>query len=273
MRVAARHLDVLLRAFRGFGPTWAVASRPRIRALIKALGAVRDGDVQLAFFDKTLTSLGAEDRAAFAPVRERLVNRQSTARTRLLQVLDSPATQAWSKTWREHLAAATPGTVRAQRSVTVAVARDLIRDQARALRKRARKLEETSSPEAYHEVRIRAKRLRYTLDAFASLFGEAAISFTGALARLQTVLGEYHDAQVREQRFAELVASGPRLPPATTFLVGRLVERDMQSSERFRQRFTQAYRRVRRRRWRELTAVMKRAAQSGSGTSDSDKPA
>lgn len=273
MRVAARHLDVLLRAFRGFGPTWAVASRPRIRALVKSLGAVRDTDVQLAFLDKTLESLGAEERAALAPLRERLVVKQATARGRLLQALDSPATQAWLQNWRHHLSAATPGTARAQRNKTILVARTLIREQARALRKRARRLDEKSGPEAYHEVRIRTKRLRYTLDAFSSLFGEAAQAFAGALARLQTVLGEYHDSRVREQRFAELVASAPRLPPATTFLVGRLVERDVQASERFRKQFSRAYRRVRRRRWRELTSVMKREAQSGSGTPDSGKPA
>ena len=57
MRVAARHIDVLLRVFRGYGPTWAVQSRGRVRGLIKALGAVRDCDVHIGFLDKALTSL------------------------------------------------------------------------------------------------------------------------------------------------------------------------------------------------------------------------
>ena len=272
MRVAARHIDVLLRAFRGFGPTWAISSRPRVRSLVKALGAVRDGDVHLAFLDKTMASVGAEERTTFAPVRERLVARQAKARARLMQVLDSPSMQAWSHEWGEHLTAATPGTARAQRSVTAVVARDLIRDQWRTVRKRARKLEVNSGPDAYHEVRIRAKRLRYTIDAFASLYGEAAQSYVRALAKLQAVLGEYHDSRVREQRFTELVSEGPRLPPATTFLVGRLVERDVQASERFRKRFARAYRRVRRRRWRDLAVVMKREAQSLPGSSEASTP-
>lgn len=272
MRVAARHLDVLLRVFRGYGPSWAIASRPRIRSLVKALGVVRDADVQLAFLDKVLTRMNEEEQAALAPVRERLVTRQASSRTRLLQALDSTPTQAWIRAWSENLAAATPGTNRAQRSTTAEVARQLIRDQARAMRKRARRLKGDAEPDAFHEVRIRAKRLRYTLDAFADLYGEVAQDFGRALAKLQTVLGEYHDSQVREQRFAELIASGPRLPPATSFLVGRLVERDVQASEQFRKRFDRAWRRVRRRRWRELTIVMKRGAQSGSGTLDSGTP-
>ncbi len=89
-------------------------------------------------------------------------------------------------------------------------------------------------------MRLRAKRLRYTVDAFASLYGDAAQAYIGALARLQTVLGEYHDSKVREHRFAELVSRGPRLPSSTSFLVGRMVERDAQAGERFRKAFSRA---------------------------------
>ena len=116
MRVAARHLDVLLRVFRGYGPSWAVSTRGRVRGLIKALGVVRDCDVQLGFLDKTLESLAAEARQQFEPVRERLSEQRSKARSRLLQTLDSPPLRAFIHEWREHLTAATPGSVRAQRS-------------------------------------------------------------------------------------------------------------------------------------------------------------
>jgi CHAD domain-containing protein len=272
MRVAARHLDALLRVFRGLGPTWAVSSRGRVRGLIKALGAVRDCDVQLAFLDKTIESLAPEERTAFVPVRARIEAQRTKARTRLLLALDSPPVRAFTREWREHLSAATPGSARAQRGVTAVIAYDLIRDLARKLRKRARRLGEDSPPADYHEVRIRAKRLRYALDAFASLYGEPAQAVIEALARLQTVLGEYHDSKVREQRFAELVSRAPRLPPTTSFLVGRLVERDANAAERFRETYSRAWRRVRRRRWRELTVVMKREAQSAAGSPDSAKP-
>ena len=132
------------------------------------------------------------------------------------------------------------------------------------MRRHARRLDENSPPDAYHEVRIRAKRLRYTLDAFASLYGEAAQDYIRALAKLQTVLGEYNDFKVRELRFAELVARAPRLPPSTSFMVGRLVERDAHAAENFHKTFVRAYRRIRRRRWRELGEVMKHVAQASS---------
>jgi triphosphatase len=272
MRVAARHIDVLLRVFRGYGPSWAVASRGRVQGLIKALGGVRDCDVQIAFLDEKLAAQSADERAALVPIRERLVARQQQARARLLRALDSPPVQTWMRVWRQHLAASTPGSVRAQRALTGVVARRLIREQARALRKRARRLDDQSPPDDYHGVRIRAKRLRYTIDAFASLYGEAAEDYVRALAKLQTTLGEYNDSKVREQRFAELVSKGPRLPASTSFLVGRLVERDAHAAERLRKDFTRAYRRIRRRRWRALGTVMKREAQSVPGSLDSVKP-
>ena len=261
MRVAARHLDTLLRMFRGFGPGWAVGSRARVRGLIKTLGAVRDCDVQLAFLDATLESLKADERPAFAPMRERLVAQQQAARTRLLHWLDSPGMRTWLHEWRENLRNPLPGSTRAQHAITAEVARERVREGFRALRKRARRLDEDSPADDYHEVRIRAKRLRYTLDAFASLYGEAAATFSKALARLQTVLGDYHDASVREQHFTAMVESGPRLPSSTSFAIGRLVERDARSVERCREQFPKAWRRVRKRRWRELSAVMKGRAQ------------
>lgn len=269
MRVAARHLDVLLRVFTGYGPTWAVASRGRVRGLIKALGAVRDCDVQIGFLDSTLASLDVEVRKSFVPLRERLVTQQAKARSHLLHTLDSPGIQNWIRDWQHHLREATPGNSRAQGAVTAVVAREVIREQARRLRKRADRIEDSSSPEDFHEVRIRTKRLRYTLDAFASLYGSAAQEFEHALARLQTVLGEYHDSAVREKRFTELVADGPRLPSSTSFMVGRLVERDARAFDRCRQKFAKAYRRTRQRRWRELTNVMKDLQDSVSTMSGS----
>jgi triphosphatase len=262
MRVAARHLDVLLRVFRGYGPSWAVGTRARVRTLIKRLGAVRDCDVQLAFLDRALAGLPPDKRQDVEPIRERLASRQSQAHARLLQTFDSPPLRHWIQEWERHLREATVGSARAQRATTGEVARELVRDTARALRKLARRIDKESPPGDYHEVRIRAKRLRYTLDAFASLYGDAAPAYVHALGKLQTVLGEYHDSTVREQRFTELVTGSPRLPSSTSFLVGRLVERDVLAFERCRKKFDKAYRRLRRGRWSELDETLKRVAQT-----------
>jgi CHAD domain-containing protein len=99
--------------------------------------------------------------------------------------------------------------------------------------------------------------LRYTLDAFGSLYGAAATEYVDAVAKLQRVLGDYQDSAVRAGMFADLVTRGRHVPAATSFLVGRLVERDQHNFEKCRRKFAKAYRRIKRRRWRALEAAMR----------------
>jgi len=101
MRVATRHLDVLLRLFSGYGPRWALAARGTLRALIKSLGAVRDCDVQLEYLHGSSAALPAADRAAIEPLRERLLQQRAQARARLLHLLDSNRTRSWVAHWLE----------------------------------------------------------------------------------------------------------------------------------------------------------------------------
>jgi CHAD domain-containing protein len=262
MRVAARHLDVFLRLFTGYGPRWAAASRGTLRAIIKSLGAVRDDDVQLEYLHTSLATLGDEDRAALDPLRQRLVQRHTQSRARLLHLLDSNRTRAWVEHWLTQLRLGTASSARARQAITAQVARELIRTLARKLHKRADALDDNSSAEAFHEVRKLAKRLRYAVEAFGTLYGDAARDFLAALTKLQHVLGEYHDSSVRAEQFARLVTSGRRVPAATSFLVGRLVERDQSDLRKCQRKFSKAYRRITRRRWRELLAAMRTRAQA-----------
>ena len=269
MRVAARHLDVLLRLFTGYGPRWAMGSRGTLRTLIKALGSVRDCDVQLEYLLASSATLKEGDLASIEPLRERLTRQRNEARARLLRTLDSSRTRSWVAHWLDQLRLGTDSTARARAASTVVVARQLIRRAADKLRKHADQIKDDSSADDFHEVRILAKRLRYIIDAFGSLFGHAAREYLAALAKLQHLLGEHHDSTVRAKRFAELVTTGRRVPASTSFLVGRLVERDQRKLNRCQQKFSKAYRRTTRRRWRELQATM-RALERSTRTPASD---
>jgi triphosphatase len=255
MRVATRHLDVLLKSFAKYAPSWAVRSRRTVRGLVKALGVVRDCDVQLAF-------LAGSHAAATDALRARIEADRRDARRELLELLDAGDTREWFDAWRGQLVAVAPDSAGLRAVPTAVIARDLIRAQHRKLRKRADAIGGRSSPDEYHEVRIRAKRLRYTLDAFKDLYGAAAEDYAHALARFQTVLGAYHDATVRAERFTAL--AGGELPAATSFAVGRIVERDANVLDRCRARFPKAWRRVRRRRWRALQEAMGTAIGAGT---------
>jgi CHAD domain-containing protein len=260
MRVAARHLDVLLRSWRRRGPAWAVRERRSLRMLVRSLGAVRDLDVQIAHLEASFAALAGDEQLALVPMLERLQEQRRDLRGRLLHALDSERVRFWVDSWKERLVGEhADGT--AQPAATGAVARELVREQARKLRKRAERIRAGSDPDEYHEVRIRAKRLRYTLDAFEELFGEAGRVYGRALGKLQDILGAYQDATVREQHFAALANDARQLPSATYFAMGRLVERDARAFDRCRRKFSKAYARIRGRRWRALADVMRSQAR------------
>jgi CHAD domain-containing protein len=232
-----------------------------VRSLAKSLGAVRDSDVQLEYLDAQRHKFTA-DAESLVPLRERISGERSRARARLLRELDSPPVRAWHESWLANLRDPDAITVRDTR-LTGRVAHDVIRKQARKLRKRADTLNAKSQAQAFHRVRAHTKRLRYLVEAFEGLYGPAAQDYHRALAKLQDVLGAFQDAVVREQRFTELV-SGAALPARTSFAVGRLVERDADAFAKCREKFAKAYRRTRKRRWRALETAMRRQADAGS---------
>jgi CHAD domain-containing protein len=83
-----------------------------------------------------------------------------------------------------------------------------------------------SPPEALHELRKDAKRLRYLLESFGPLGGRERLrDILGHLKLLQDNLGEFQDTQVQADRLrasaAEVVAEG-RLPAEADAAVERL---------------------------------------------------
>lgn len=265
MRVAVRHLESILRATRDFSPEWARQAYGAVRGLGKRLGAVRDCDVQLDYLDATLRS-EPDQRDALLPLRERVAGDRNRARAELLREFDSPRSRAFQERWLAALRAPAMAPAIAPAPggpVAGVVAMKLIRRQARRVFSRAEALGHKSTPDDYHRVRMAAKRMRYLLDALGGMYGPAAREYTRALAKMQDVLGEFHDASVREQRFAELVTRTD-FPSATAFAIGRIVERDAGAFDHCRRKFDKTFRRVRRRRWRELLASMRRQATAVS---------
>ena len=115
MRVAARHLDVLLRLFTGYGPRWATASRGSLRTLIKLLGAVRDGDVQLAYLHVAARGPGRCGSRSDRTFASESCPPARAARARLLRWLDSNRMRAWVEHWLEQLRLGTASSARARR--------------------------------------------------------------------------------------------------------------------------------------------------------------
>jgi CHAD domain-containing protein len=204
--------------------------------------------VLLAGLDDYCATLTDEERSAAQPLRSRLTSERERLRSRMVRGLDSQATRHWLST----LAAASsePG---GTPEPALAVMPDRVQQRFRRLRKSVRHLGAKSTLEDYHEVRRRAKQLRYATECGLSLFGKPAEELLKALRRLQERLGEQQDAHMARNRLTALAAEADgTLPAPTLFFMGRLAERHARATAQARRTLDRAWRKVRGKRWKAL---------------------
>lgn len=212
MRVALRRLRSALRLFKQDLPLdFTERIAPELKWLGALLGELRDYDVLLT---ETLPGLlrenpqsraGASERriaaavaprhdAAMAKMRRALRSRRYTALLRdladtCLRLQQMPAPGAGKRSPLRGFAADRLG--RAQRKLHVTT------DELSRM-----------TPQERHRIRIAAKRLRYTVDFFSSLFPiRAAARYARHLADLQDALGKLNDQAVAGQLLASLELS------------------------------------------------------------------
>ncbi len=224
MRVGTRRLRsclALLRANLPAEPLHGLESE--VRWLARTLGSARDLDVLL---EETLPPLQAAaadpGNPGLAPVIDQLASevarRRATARAKARTVVRSRRFQllllslgAFCGTPLLGAAAGAPEAA-ALETRAEAFADSVLQRRHRKL-KRAGERFATATPEERHEIRIAAKRLRYAIDFFGSLFpAKRTRAFTKALARLQEGLGLGNDAHVAVTLAAEI--AGPQSPTA-----------------------------------------------------------
>lgn len=196
-RVATRRLRSDLRTFQPMlDPEWVAQLRDELHALADLLGAVRDTDVMLDRLRRASESLpGAEPAAASSVLRD-LEGTRDQARERLLEAMRRD-------TYRHLLddlvrAASQPPTTPEASGDATALLPPLARGPWRKLRRRVRQLPESPSDAELHEIRILAKRARYAAEAVSAVARPAFAAFADAVADLQEVLGDHHDAVVAE---------------------------------------------------------------------------
>jgi CHAD domain-containing protein len=249
LRVTVRRVDATLSLFKHNLPKALVQTRKTGKGLLRALGAARDLDVQLMKLAAFCATLPEGERAAAEPLRERLEAECARAHARLARVLDAATTQHWIESLTE--AGNTRAAADADSALEVLPGR--VRQRYRKLRKTVRRLPNHASMEQYHEVRRRAKQLRYAIESGLSLFGKPAEDMLKALRQLQDRLGAHQDAHIACERLAAIAADTERpLPPATLFLMGRLAERYADSTSRVDKALERSWRRVRGKRWKAL---------------------
>ncbi len=273
LRVAVRRIDAVLALFKQQLPDSVVRARRIAKGLLRALGAARDFDVQLAELARYCATLSAPERTAAAALRERLEADRSQARLRMMRTLDSEATRQWLNTLS--LAGASPQTTATTGAAAAAIVMpERIAKRFRKLRKEVRGLRARSGMEEYHRVRRRAKLLRYALEPGAGLFGKPAVQMLRALRRVQDGLGEHQDAQLAKSRLEAIAAEADAgLPAETLFLMGRLAEHHLNIASQARKTLAGAWKKVRGKRWKSLRARMQQASAAAHRAQERTSPA
>ena len=123
--------------------------------------------------------------------------------------------------------------------------RPAIRRAWRRLRRAAKQARRQPADDALHRVRIAAKRLRYTSDALAPVFGKRAQRLARGATDLQDVLGEHQDAVVARSWLRDHVAADGT---AGAYAVGELAALELIARDAAREHWTRVWSGLRR--WR-----------------------
>ncbi|HPH94990.1 MAG TPA: CHAD domain-containing protein [Anaerolineaceae bacterium] len=200
MRVASRRLRSALVLFAPCLPKKPLrAWRGEVRAITRALGAARDLDVQLDLLRRFYQGL---DDAALRPGVRRLILRRTQTRRAaqqgVLAAMDGLAAASLLVDLRTTLTPCLPPPgaplptspallEHASRQITFRLDDLLVLEPC---------LQHPEQTLELHAMRIAAKRLRYTLEAFAPLHAPAFTPVIAALRELQDSLGDIHDCDV-----------------------------------------------------------------------------
>jgi CHAD domain-containing protein len=247
-RVGTRRLRSDLRTFGTvLDQTWVTALREELRWIAGLLGAVRDADVLEERLRRQVDSLGSLSAPSVAPLFRRLAKERDAARTALVAGMNSARYVALLD---ELVAAATApplGSDAHRRAKKIVPS--LVAGPWKKLRRQVENLPSEPSSQELHQVRIRAKRARYAAEAVEPLVGKPAASFARAVAGLQTVLGDHHDAVVAE---AWLRGAAADTEPAVAGAIEQLIAVQQDDARACRSMWKSAWKKAsakRRRSW------------------------
>jgi CHAD domain-containing protein len=210
MRVASRRLRSALVLFADCFDEEDVGKWNRaIRSVTRDLGGARDLDVQIAFLNGFVDA--HEDLPSLVELKGGLERRRANAQPRIvsgLEKLERKGTLEEMRRTYEEIRKTPRCTVpygtmeRAFHHISVRLD-DLLSLQDC--------VHQPEAKERQHQMRIAAKRLRYTMESFETLYGEDFLDRIAIVKDLQDRLGELHDCDVWIDMLKEMGADDPGL--------------------------------------------------------------
>ena len=233
LRVSVRRSRSVQRELkRAFPPDELAHYRTEFRWLQQVTGDVRDLDVHVLEFDSMRELVPEAMRDDLDPLLGVLRARRAAARRAMVRALRSRRTSTLLSGWGSFLDGleASPEDERPDATRPIGeVSGERIRRVYKQMLTMGGAIDESSPPEAYHELRKKGKELRYLLELFGvPLFPEeVAKPMVKSLKALQDVLGRHQD---REVQIALLRSLGPEVGEApggdsALMAIGALVAR------------------------------------------------
>jgi CHAD domain-containing protein len=250
MRVAARRTRAALQEFRKlFRGAEIEQLISELRWLGQELGAARDEEVLRDLLLEELDEVPVE--SVLGPVRARIVGhfapRLAEAERRLHETLDSPRYLALLDEL-EAFVANPPAVADAERRAAAVLPRLVQRSQGRVKRRmRVARLAPIGErrDHALHDARKAAKRARYAAEAASLALGRQPRKSAKALEKLQSTLGDHHDAVIAAHALRTLAIT-VHGEGENSYTYGLLRARQDERAERLAQRAHREWRRANR---------------------------
>ncbi len=254
LRVATRRLRSDLRTF-GYllDNDWQRHLRTELGWLGSLAGPVRDADVLLLRLDAALATLPEPESLLGRALTSRLADQRARDRDTLLAglrsarydlLLDSVADAA------THPRFSASGRRKAQRRGRGPLASALTKQWTSVVDSVAALGDEPSVPQL-HQVRIKAKRCRYSAEASAPVLGRPAARLARAATEIQTVLGDLHDSVVAQEWLRDAV----QFEPVAAVAGGELIAGERIETRRLRDSWQDVWRVVEPQAARSLAAL------------------
>ena len=199
MRVSTRRMRAAWRVFGdGFRPERTTKFRRRLRTVAARLGAVRDLDVLIEATEAFAAALPPGERDGLEPLIATWRDQRDAGRLSLIELLDSNGYRRFVDDYRDFVL--TPGAaIRPVEPTSPHRVRDTAGSRIWAAYEQVRAYESVlkwADVPTLHQLRIEAKRLRYTLEFVREAIGPEAPALISRVVALQDHLGAMNDAEV-----------------------------------------------------------------------------
>ena len=250
LRVAIRRTRSVLAQARGvLDPEALVRWKDEFRWLGAVTTPTRDLDVWLLTLPELAEGIDEALRPELAPLAERLAAEQRRSQRAMVRQLDSSRCRRLLADYDAWLA--DPGTARGAGAATPDAGRPArevcgarIAKAFRRVERDGRRIHDDTPAEALHTLRKDAKKLRYALELYGSLFPSDDVApLVKDLKSLQDVLGEFQDGEVQTTSLRGLAdalvadGAGAGVVLAMGALVEHLAERQATARAAFAERF------------------------------------